>query len=89
VDGTTKLADVDFFHVVSGASGYVVRVLKAPPGTTVRVLQTEHQSSAPRSGPSLSLRFARAWTGREAVVRVRIATARGAEAAPAAAALTR
>jgi hypothetical protein len=89
VSSATKLADVDYFHVVSGESGYVVRVLAAPAGTTVRELATEHQSSAPRSGPSLSLRFARSWTGRQALVRVRIATARGAGAAPAAAALTR
>jgi hypothetical protein len=89
VSASTKLADVDYFHVVSGDSGYVVRVLDAPAGTAVRVVETEHQSSAPRSGPSLSLRFARSWTGRKAVVRVRIATARGAAAAPAAAASTR
>jgi hypothetical protein len=85
VGSRISLAGVDYFHVMSEHSGYVVKPLGRPAGATAHAIRTRPQSSAPRPGPTMAIQLARASRFRTAGLAVRLAPVRDADEAAAAA----
>ena len=53
-----RLADVRYFFIDGAEGGYVVVPRSFPPTATAHVIKPSEQSSNPRPGPSVAVRFA-------------------------------
>jgi hypothetical protein len=69
------LSDVAWFHVESERTGYVVAIRKGASGATASAARPDAQSSAPRPGPTLTIKV------RATTITARLAPARTAEEA--------
>ena len=78
-----RLSDVRYFFIDGSESGYVVVPRAFPPTATAHVIKPSDQSSNPRSGPSVSLRFANGTQWRDVSVRIAMAPARNGDEAAA------
>ena len=81
--GSVPLAQVHHFFVDGSEGGYAVLPRIFPPNATVHVIVPSAQSSNPRPGPSISIRFATGAQWRDVQLRIAMAPARTAEEAAA------
>jgi hypothetical protein len=80
-NGSVRLADVRYFFIDGEEGGYVVVPRLFPPTATAHVISPSKQSSNPRPGPSLTMRFATGAQWRDVALKVTMAPARTAEEA--------
>ena len=85
-EGTRRLGDVRWLHVLREESGYVIVPLD-PPAARMRLVQPEPQDSAPDPGPTLAIALLDRAPLRPRSFAARIAPASVAEAARVAARL--
>ena len=78
-----RLSDVRYFFIDGSEGGYVVVPRGFPPTATAHVIKPSDQSSNPRSGPSVSVRFASGTQWRDVSLRIAMAPARTGEEAAA------
>jgi hypothetical protein len=78
-----QLAAVRYFFIKGSEGGYVVVPRTFLPVATAHVLTPSRQSSNPRPGPSISVRFATGAQWRDVALRVAMAPARSGEEAAA------
>ena len=83
VNNGMALSNVDHFHVESEHSGYVVTLRQGAAGAKALTRRPEAQSSAPKPGPTLTLRV------KATTVVARLAPAKNADEARAVAAALR
>jgi hypothetical protein len=78
-----RLPDVRYFFIDGSEGGYVVVPRSFGPTTTAHVIRPSEQSSNPRPGPSIALRFASGTQWRDVSLRIVMAPARNGDEAAA------
>jgi hypothetical protein len=78
---SVRLADVRYFFIDGSEGGYVVVPRGFPPAATAHVIKPSAQSSNPRPGPSVSVRFGSGTQWRDVSLRIAMAPARNGDEA--------